>query len=154
VLMALEVKFASHGVLALAGIACLAFGTLTLIDAPIPELAIQPAIAIALCVGFGLITVVLLRLALRAKRQKSLLGPAALVGFPATAMEPIFPSAGMDSASGLPTGKAPGRILVQGEIWQATSVQPIAAHTSLKVTGHRGDVLEVQPQGDTQSPLA
>jgi membrane-bound serine protease (ClpP class) len=154
VLMALEIKFASHGVLALAGIVCLAFGTLTLIDAPIPELAIQPAIAIGLCVGFGIITVVLLRLALRAKRQKSLLGPAALVGFPATAMEPIFPATGIDSASGLPTAKAPGRILVQGEIWQAVSAQPIAAQTSLRVTGHCGDILEVQPQSDTQSPLA
>ncbi len=97
-LMILEVKFASHGVLAAAGIVCLAFGTLTLIDAPIPELSVHPTIAVALSVGFGIITVVLLRLALRARRQKALIGPAALVGFPATAMEPLEP-AGDNSGS-------------------------------------------------------
>ena len=37
-LMLLEAKFGGHGALALAGIVCLTFGTLTLIAAPIPEL--------------------------------------------------------------------------------------------------------------------
>jgi membrane-bound serine protease (ClpP class) len=137
-LMILEVKFASHGVLAAAGIVCLAFGTLTLIDAPIPELAIQPTIAVALSVGFGIITVVLLRLALRARRQKALIGPAALVGFSATAMEPLEPA-------GDNSGRALGRILVQGEIWQATTLEPVPTQASLRVTGFHGDVLEVQP---------
>jgi membrane-bound serine protease (ClpP class) len=134
VLMVLEVKFTSHGVLAMAGIVSLCIGTLTLIDAPIPEMAVQPAVAFGLCLGFGIITLILLRLALRAKRQKSLLGPAALVGFPARAMEEIAGA-----------GATMGRILVQGEIWQATSSEPIAAQTSVRVIGFQGDVLEVQP---------
>ena len=41
-LMLLEAKFGGHGALAMAGIVCLAFGTLTLVAAPIPELRIQP----------------------------------------------------------------------------------------------------------------
>jgi membrane-bound serine protease (ClpP class) len=138
VLLVLEIKFASHGILALAGIACLAFSTLTLIDAPIPELAIQPWLAISLCVAFGLITVVLLRLAMRARRSKSLMGPAALVGFPATAMETL------GARDSLPIG----RILVQGEIWQATARETVAEKTSVRVTGFHGDILEVQPVVD------
>jgi membrane-bound serine protease (ClpP class) len=157
VLITLELKFTSHGILALAGIACLAFGTLTLIDAPIPELAIQPGVAIALCIGFGLITFALLRLAVRARRNKSLMGPAALVGSQATSMEPLWPapvSLATDPAapadladSAYPSiGRITiGHVLVQGEIWQATASQPIAEHLPVRVTGFHGDILEVQP---------
>ena len=42
VLMVLEAKFGGHGALAIAGIVCLAFGTLTLVAAPVPEMAINP----------------------------------------------------------------------------------------------------------------
>jgi membrane-bound serine protease (ClpP class) len=139
VLLVLELKFASHGVLALAGIACLAFGTMTLIDAPIPELAIRPALAFGLCTGFGIVTLVLLRLAVRARRSKSLMGPAALVGFPGTAMEALQPVGEIGGSTAI------GHILVQGEIWQATAPEAIAPKTSVRVTGFHGDVLEVQP---------
>ena len=151
-LLVLEVKFASHGVLALAGIVCLAFGTLTLIDAPIPELAIRPWLAISLCTGFGIITVILLRLAVRARHSKSLMGPAALVGFPGTAMEPLSPSDTVDLQT---IDRIPiGRILVQGEIWQATAPEAIAAQASVQVIGFHGDVLEVQPAGETLTTIA
>jgi membrane-bound serine protease (ClpP class) len=133
VLLALELKFASHGILALAGTVCLAFGTLTLIDAPIPEMAIQPAIAISLCVAFGAITFLLLRLALAARRNKALVGPAALVGSLGTAMEPIW------TRNTLPIG----RILVQGEIWQATAIAPVPEKDGVRVVGFHGDILEV-----------
>ena len=152
VLLLLELKFTSHGILAMAGIVCLAFGTLTLIDAPIPELAIQPTIAIALCVGFGLITFALLRLAVRARRNKSLMGPAALVGSQATSMEPIGTTVGTTAVwpgndlSAQPIGSITiGHVLVQGEIWQATATEPIPEHISVRVTGFHGDILEVQP---------
>ncbi|MFC5862265.1 nodulation protein NfeD [Acidicapsa dinghuensis] len=135
VLMVLEVKFASHGMLAIAGIVCLAFGTLTLVDAPIPEMRVQPTIAISLCLAFGIITVVLLRLAVKARRMKALTGPAALVGSEGSAMEPIW----------LPGTEPIGRIQVQGEIWQATSSEPIPERAPVRVTGFHGDILEVQP---------
>jgi len=133
VLLVLELKFASHGILALAGTVCLAFGTLTLIDAPIPELAVQPAVAIGLCIAFATITLILLRFAVAARRNKALTGPAALVGSLGTAMEPIW------TRNTLPIG----RILVQGEIWQATAVAPVPENDSVRVIGFHGDVLEV-----------
>ena len=142
-LLVLEVKFASHGVLALAGIVCLAFGTLTLIDAPIPELAIRPWLAISLCTGFGIITVILLRLAVRARHSKSLMGPAALVGFPGTAMEALHPASETVGDDNI------GHILVQGEIWQATTPKAIAAQANVRVIGFHGDILEVQPVTET-----
>lgn len=142
-LMVLEVKFASHGALAIAGIVCLAFGTLTLVDAPIPEMQVQPTIAISLCLAFGIITVVLLRLAVRARRMKALTGPAALVGSEGSAMEPIW----------LQGTEPVGRIQVQGEIWQATSSEPIPEKAAVRVMGFHGDILEVQPaSGGGSSP--
>lgn len=135
VLMVLEVKFASHGALAIAGIVCLAFGTLTLVDAPIPEMRVQPTIAISLCLAFGIITVVLLRLAIKARRMKALTGPAALVGSEGSAMEPIW----------LRGTEPVGRVQVQGEIWQATASEPIPERGAVRVTGFHGDILEVQP---------
>jgi len=142
ILFVMELKFASHGVLAIAAIACLAIGTLTLVDAPIPEMSIQPAIAIALCVAFGGITLLLLRLALRARNNKALTGLAALVGASATAMEPLWPAA-LQSADGI--SHPIGHVLVQGEIWQAIASEPVPVQTALRVTGFTGDVLEVQP---------
>jgi membrane-bound serine protease (ClpP class) len=135
VLLLLEAKFGGHGVLAIAGIVCLAFGMLTLVAAPIPQLAVSPLVAIAISAAFGAITVVLVRLAIRARRRKSRIGADALVGARATAMEPIAPE-----------GHIPqGHILVEGEIWQAVASQPIAAGAALVVTGHEQMVLHVEP---------
>jgi membrane-bound serine protease (ClpP class) len=142
VLIVLELKFPSHGILFLAGITCLAFGTLTLVDAPIPELAIQPTIAISICIAFAIITFVLLRVALAARRNKALTGPAALVGSFGTTMEPIW------SRNTLPIG----RILVQGEIWQATSTDAIPENESVRVTSFYEDILEVKPEPKPAAP--
>ncbi|WP_263359154.1 NfeD family protein [Acidicapsa ligni] len=142
VLLLLEMKFTSHGVLALAGIACLVFGALTLVAAPIPELGIRPAVAVGLSLGFGIITVILLRLAVRARKSKFVIGPAALVGYPATTMEPI-------GEPGQASGQLFGHILVQGEIWQATASEPVPQNANVQVIGVDGDVLQVQPVSPT-----
>ena len=89
VLLLLEAKFGGHGALAIAGIVCLTFGTLTLVAAPVPEMAISPWVAFAVSAAFGGITVFLVRLAVRARRMKSRLGPSALVGSSGPAMEPL-----------------------------------------------------------------
>jgi len=130
VLLLLEAKFGGHGVLAIAGIVCLAFGMLTLVAAPIPQLAVSPLVAVAISAAFGAITVFLVRLAIRARQRKARIGADALVGARATAMEPLAPE---------------GHILVEGEIWRAVSSQPIAAGAALVVTGHDQMVLRVEP---------
>jgi membrane-bound serine protease (ClpP class) len=132
VLIVLEAKIGGHGALATAGIGCLMLGTLTLIAAPVPELKINPWMAIAVSGAFGIITVFLVRLAMRARRLKQRLGFDALVGRPASAMEPLTPE---------------GHILVDGEIWQAVADQALPAGTALRVTGHNEYLLEVTQAG-------
>ena len=135
--LVLEAKFGGHGALATAGILCLAFGTLTLVAAPIPQMDVSPLVAIAVSLGFGLITVFLLRLAMRARRRKARIGADAMVGSRATAMEALTPE---------------GHVLVEGEIWRAVSAQPVPAGTALRVVGFDQMVLQVEPAAPSQSP--
>jgi membrane-bound serine protease (ClpP class) len=129
-LFVLEAKVGGHGALATAGIACLMFGMLTLIAAPVPEMAINPWIALAVSAAFGLITVLLLRLAVRARKMKSRLGIDAMVGSTAQAMEELAPA---------------GHVLVEGEIWQAVASEPVAKGAALRVVGHDAYLLRVEP---------
>ena len=104
-LMALEAKFASHGVLASAGVLCLVFGLATLVDGPGPEMRVHFSVAASAGVAFGAISFFLAWVALRARRAKRLLGPQAMVGHTAVAMTPLSPT---------------GQVEVRGEIWRAT----------------------------------
>ncbi|MGD0800270.1 MAG: nodulation protein NfeD [Terracidiphilus sp.] len=129
-LLLLEAKFGGHGALAIAGIICLTFGTLTLVNAPVPELAVSPWVALAVSAAFGSITVFLVRLAVRARRMKSKLGPSSLVGRCASAMEPLNPE---------------GHVVVEGEIWRAVSTVPVPAGAPLRVVGLETYLLHVEP---------
>ena len=131
VLLILEAKFGGHGALAIAGIVCLTFGMLTLVAAPVPQLRINPWVAIGVSLGFGGITAWLVQLAVRARRRKSRIGADAMVGATATAMEALAPQ---------------GHVLVEGEIWRAVANAPVAAGTALRVVGHEQMLLQVEPE--------
>ncbi|HUY80245.1 MAG TPA: nodulation protein NfeD [Acidobacteriaceae bacterium] len=129
VLLMLEVKFPSHGILASAGIIALIFGTLTLVNGPIPEMRVHPATAIASGLGFGLVTSFLVRIAWRARKYKSMLGPQALIGATGIAQQPIAPH---------------GQILIHGELWQAESTTPISSGEPVRIREVRGLMLLVE----------
>ena len=130
VLLVLEAKFGGHGALAIAGIVCLTFGTLTLVAAPVPEMASARWWPSAVSAAFGVITVFLVRLAVRARRMKARLGVDAHGGQRAPAMEPLAPE---------------GHVLVEGEIWLAVASEPVAAGAPLRVMGHEQYLLHVAP---------
>ncbi len=142
VLLLLEAKFGGHGVLAIAGIVCLTFGTLTLVAAPIPQLDVSPWVAFSVSAAFGSITVFLVRLAVRARRRKARIGAEAMVGSRATALEPLSPDP-------LAPG---GHVLVEGEIWRAISREPAPSGTPLLVVGHDQMILRVEPVGAAHAP--
>ena len=132
VLLILEAKVGGHGALALAGIVCLTFGTLTLVATPVPELRVSPWVALSISAAFGSITWFLVRLALRARRRKARLGADAMVGEAATAMEDLNPE---------------GHVVVEGEIWLAVASAPVPAGTALRVVAHDRMILQVKPEG-------
>jgi len=135
ILMLLEAKFGGHGVLAIAGVLCLTFGTLTLVAAPVPEMGVSPWVAIAVGVGFGGISAFLVRLAVRARRRKSLIGADAMVGCKAIAMEPLAPE---------------GHVLVEGEIWRAVSDDPAPKGATMRVVSHEQMLLHVAPDSSAR----
>jgi membrane-bound serine protease (ClpP class) len=129
VLLILEAKFATHGVLAAAGILSLVIGALTLVDAPIPELRVHLATALSTGLAFGLITVFLLRLAVKARRSKSRMGGDAMIGQIAVVTQPLAPT---------------GQVMVNGELWQAESAVPAAPGEHVRVRGLRDLTLLVE----------
>lgn len=136
-LLLLEAKFPSHGVLAGTGILALVFGMLTLVAGPIPEMRVRLATAVACGVAFGLITVFLVRIAIRARRNKVITGPQALIGNIGIAQQALAPR---------------GQILVHGELWQAESSDPAAAGEQVRVRSVDGLTLLVDRIPTTASP--
>ena len=130
VLMVLEAKFPSHGVLAAGGTIALVLGLLTLVAGPIPEMRVQWETAVGAGIAFGGITTVLVRLAWRARRNKQMLGPDALLGAVGVAQQPIAPQ---------------GQILVHGELWLAESATPVSPGESVRVRAVEGLTLLVEP---------
>jgi membrane-bound serine protease (ClpP class) len=137
ILMVLEAKFPSHGILAATGTIALVLGTLTLVAGPIPEMRVQLATAIATGLAFGLITTFLVRIAWRARQNKVMIGPEALVGSVGVAQEPLAPR---------------GQILVHGELWLAESPEdPIAPGEDVRVRAVDGLRLLVERVHQTVS---
>jgi membrane-bound serine protease (ClpP class) len=129
VLFILDIKFATHGILGLAGIGCLVFGLLTLVDGPIPELRVHLGTALGAGIGFGSITIFLTTIAVRARRNKVQTGGEALLGSVALTQTALNPN---------------GHVLVRGELWQAHADSQIAAGEPVLIRGRKGLLLEVE----------
>jgi len=135
-LMVLETKFASHGVLALAGTISLVFGLATLVNGPIPEMRVHLGTALGAGIGFGSISFGLAWLALRARRSKVLTGPQAMLGAIAIAQTPLAPN---------------GQVEIRGELWRASlrGHASLPAGASVRVRSVDGLTLIVEPAPDS-----
>jgi membrane-bound serine protease (ClpP class) len=111
-LFALDAKFATHGVLAVGGIATLVIGALLLVDTPIPEMRVHLATALAVSIPLGGITVLLMSIALKARRNKVTTGVEGLIGEVGAAQTTLSPA---------------GKVFVHGEIWDAVASTEVPA---------------------------
>jgi membrane-bound serine protease (ClpP class) len=130
ILFALEAKFATHGVLAIGGIVTMTLGGLLLVDAPIPEMRVHLLTALGISIPLGVITVFLMGIALRARRNKIVTGVQGLVG-----------EIGLSQSALSPAGK----VFIHGELWDAVSSVPLSAGQSVVVRKVDGLQLEVDP---------
>src|SRR5438445_5120930 len=137
ILFALEAKFATHGVLGLGGVVLLTLGALLLVDAPIPEMRVKLITALAVSIPVGVITVLLMSIALKARHNKIVTGVEGLVGEVGVAQTALSPR---------------GKVFVHGEIWDAVSAAPINAGKSVVVRSVDGLQLQVEPVLVTQRP--
>jgi membrane-bound serine protease (ClpP class) len=140
-LFALEAKFATHGVLAIGGMATMVLGGLLLVDAPIPEMRVHLLTALAVSVPLGGITVFLMSIALKARANKVTTGAQGLVGEIGIAQTSLSPR---------------GKVFVHGEIWDAMSASGVPAGQAVVVVAVDGLQLRVEasPAAVERTPAA
>ena len=137
ILFGLEAKFAAHGVLGIGGIAMLTLGALLLVDAPIPEMRVRLLTALAVSIPVGLITIFLMSIALKARRNKVVTGTQGMIGEVGVARTTLDPT---------------GKVFVHGEIWDAVSSTPIPAGEQVVIRRVDGLQLRVEPVPATPHP--
>ena len=130
-LLVLEVKVTSHGLLAVGGIASLFFGSLMLIDSPLPEMQIGLRVIVPVTLGLAGILLFLVRLGVRAQRQPAVTGESGMLNTVGEAMTSITPG-------------GVGRVTAHGEIWTATSDEPVDAGDRVIITAVTGLLLTVR----------
>jgi membrane-bound serine protease (ClpP class) len=130
-LLALEIKVTSFGLLTIGGVISLIFGSMMLVDSPLPEWQLSLGLVIPVVIGFTAITGFLVRLGLAAQRRRSVTGAAGMIDEVGEALNSIEPG-------------SPGRVATHGEIWRAVATEPIGPGERVRVTNVDGLTLTVR----------
>lgn len=130
-LLGLEIKVTSYGMLTVGGVISLVLGSMILIDAPEPDLQLSMGVVVPVVVGFTAIGIFLVRLGLAAQRQRPVSGTVGMVGEPGDVVVAIEPG-------------RPGQVRAHGEIWRAAAPEAIDAGARVRVTGIEGLTLTVE----------
>jgi len=131
ILFALEIKVASYGLLTAGGLVSLIFGSMILMDSRAPELQLSLRVIVPVVVGFSAIAILLVRLGLAAQARPAVTGINGMVGERAQAITDIEPG-------------VTGRVSAHGEIWQATSAEPIPQGARVRISQIEGLTLIVR----------
>ena len=131
-LLALEVKVTSFGLLAVGGVVSLVLGSMMLIDSPLPALQIGLHLILPTTGAMAVIILFLVRLAVRAQRAPAVTGTAGMLEERGLALSSISPG-------GI------GRVRAHGEIWTATSAESITEGDTVRITDVQGLLLTVTP---------
>ena len=133
VLLILEIKVTSFGLLGIGGVLSMFFGSMLLMDSPLPELQVGLRLIVPVTLGASALILFLVGLAVRAQKLPTATGEEGMIGSVAKALTPIEP------------GRT-GRVNTRGEIWTATADEPIQPGDTVRVTGLEGLVLAVRPE--------
>jgi membrane-bound serine protease (ClpP class) len=132
VLLILEVKVTSFGLLGAGGVISLLLGSMMLIDSPLPELQIGLRTILPITLGMSAILLFLVRLAVKAQQQPAVTGTDGMLGEVGQALTSMEPG-------------GVGRVQTHGEIWTATAAEPISAGETVRVVAVQGLLLTVRP---------
>lgn len=135
VLFIVEANVTSHGVLAAGGLIAMVLGAMMLVNSPWPEARIHFTTALSVALPLAIITVILLRLAIQAKRRKAVTGEAGMIGAMGMVKTDLAPE---------------GTVLVHGEIWSARSTQTVPAGGRVRVLEVDGLTLVVEPTANSR----
>ena len=136
-LFILEAKYTSHGVLAIGGIVAMLLGALMLVRSPLTRAGVSLGVAVGATLPFAVITVLLMRLVLKSRSWKPVMGREQFVGKPAEVTVPLVKSADGEIFQGM--------VRLNGELWRAVAPEPIPQGVHVRVTGFEGLTLHVVP---------
>ena len=128
----LEAKFQTHGAFGVGGIVLMVLGALLLVDGPIPEMRVHLLTALGISIPMGAITIFLMTIALKARRNKVVTGEQGMVGVMGTVAVPLTPA---------------GKVFLQGELWDAVAPLNVAAGERVIVRRVENLRLRVEPIG-------
>jgi membrane-bound serine protease (ClpP class) len=129
-LLGLEIKVTSYGLLTLGGAVSLIFGSLILVDSPSPGLRVSLRLVVPVVIAFVALAAILVRLGLSAQRQPAVTGVEGMIGRTGLALTTIDP------------GRM-GQVAVHGEIWQAQAAESIPQGARIHVVDMDGLTLTV-----------
>jgi len=133
ILLILEIKVTSYGALAVGGILSFIFGSMILIDSPIPSLRISMKTIIPITIFMVLMVFILTRLAIKAHLSKVSTGEEGIVGEEGKTVTEVYKD---------------GKVFVHGEYWNAFSDETIPPETKIKVIKVDGMKLKVKKTED------
>ncbi len=139
VLLGIDVRVPTHGVLSIGALVSLALGSFIFFDTGVDRGSqpLSPVIIGGVVIGVGLIALIVLQFVIRSQRWPVRTGSAGLVGQQATVLTSLAPE---------------GRVRVMGEDWSARLTQvdapPIEAGASVRVVRVEGLKVLVEPTSD------
>ena len=139
VLLILEVKVTSHGVLSVGGVIALVLGSLMLFDSPEPWARVSLTVLVPTVAVFAAFFLACVWLAVRGHKRPVVTGKRALVGETGRVLQPV-------------DGDEPGKVIVHGEIWNAVAEADLPVDTDVTVLEVTGRTLLVAAT-DADSPL-
>jgi membrane-bound serine protease (ClpP class) len=130
VLLILEIKVTSYGLLTLGGITSMILGALLLVKTDLPFMKVSLSFIIPTVVTFTVILMGVTWMAVKSQMRRPVTGAEAMVGNIAVAKTDLAPR---------------GKVLLHGEIWDAVSEEPIREGDEAEVKAVEGLTLTVRP---------
>ena len=133
-LLVAEVQVASYGLLGVGGVIALTLGSLMLFESPDPHLRVSLQVILPTVATLAAIILFVVQRALRAQAAPVATGAQGLIGAVGEASTALNPD---------------GQVFVHGELWNASSPQPIRRGEQVRVVRVDGLRLHVNPVSDT-----
>jgi membrane-bound serine protease (ClpP class) len=137
VLMIAEAFAPSFGILGIGGASAFAIGSVMLLDADVPGMAVHPALIAAFTLGSAGFFIILTGMVIRARRRPVVSGREALIGSRGTVIADF---------------QGNGRVRVCGEVWLARSALALRAGQPIVVQNIDGLTLVVTPTDEGDPP--
>ncbi len=118
VLFILEIKVVSYGMLSVGGLIALTFGSLVLVDSPLPYLQISRSVIAATVAVSGSFILLVLYFVVRVQKKAYVSGLEGMIGEHGLAVTAIAPR---------------GRVYIHGEYWDARAEEEIAEGCEIEV---------------------